>query len=814
MEPKELCKNFLDADKIINDENDNNLAHRQIINDPKFKEYCSNIDCETDMQINGFGEYLFNQLGTQIENEYYEYFMMWLSDKLFEIAKEDDESQIEDITLNSAYEKYLKKNIKNGIYWSLLDIKKELKEVNLKYMKQFYKLLNHICEAIVYYNSSKDDTEKFINYSSDCSNQYLSIYNSVPKCDSYLHLLDNLKKTYEGFKNSVHDEIKNNYPDLEGRLKTLTIENTSSYFVEKLKEFDFSDPKCKLETKLPPLPPQPQQAKPVPESPQLPSKSTTVTPPPVLSKEPTDTTQQAQLQSSLQKDNGLQKTQTEGPHNKNGSEDSKSGQIGLDSGKGITDGGGEKGDPDHGKGGTNNVSGSTGGGSGSGASGGQVGTDSGTGSGKGGTKGKSGPPDSGQGVITGDPKSGTSSVQSDQGGSPVGSGSQGGSSNQKGSDDRSKTSGDPIPPHSSGASNGYFPSIWGMNFNFTSYMPNVSGIYQSSKDIITSATNQITSKYNSAKAIAQDTYDNAVTAAKNTYDNAMTTIKGAYSATTNYISDGFSSITSQLRSLVFFSQLGNDQSGSGSLGGGTDTSDQSQLKSPPPLQSPLPQSQFPSVTSPPSQTPLQPPSNQAPYTSQGPSSQKQPSSTRDSQDTVKNGTSNIVQQPDPDNGTGGIKTLTIPQVRLLSYGISPSNIGNGNNPLGADAKINEKSSIWCIAQNKKYNILGIGIISISIFAFLAIMYKYLSLGCTSKSKRKKSMKKVINSIGGKRPIQIIIKSYDRKKDLKPVINSVGRKKDPTLNIYKLMQADPIPFINLFFLLIFFVYKRQLNYLEL
>ncbi|EUD69637.1 hypothetical protein YYG_05153 [Plasmodium vinckei petteri] len=477
MEPKELCKNFLDADKIINDEIENNLAHCQIINDPKFKEYCSNSDCETDMQINGFGEYLFNKLGSEIENEYYEYFMMWLSDKLFEIAKEDDESQIEDITLNLAYEKYLKKNIKNGIYWRLLDIKKELKEVNLKYMKQFYKLLNHICEAIVYYNSSKDDTEKFINYSSDCSNQYISLYNSVPKCDSYLHLLDNLKKTYEGFKNSVHEEIKSNYPDLERRLKTLTIENTSSYFVEKLKEFDFSDEKCK-----------PQKAK---ES--GPSKKMEQPPGP---------------QSASQK---------------------------------------------------------------------------------------------------------------------------------------------------SEKSNGGWLENWKINFNLMSHIPNVSGIYQSSKDILTSATNQVSSAYNSAMTIAQDTYDKAVTAVKDAYDNTMTTVKGAYSATTSYISDGFSSITSQLSSLGFFSQLGNDQSGSGSSGNSLPTDNN------PPRTTQTPKSDPNSLSLSPPQSPSQSSSNQPQEPSQPPSSPKEPSSIHGSQDKIQNDASNTLQQPDPNTGAGGVQTLPITQ---------------------------------------------------------------------------------------------------------------------------------------------------------
>ncbi|CAD2085919.1 CIR protein PIR protein [Plasmodium vinckei lentum] len=93
--------------------------------------------------------------------------------------------------------------------------------------------------------------------------------------------------------------------------------------------------------------------------------------------------------------------------------------------------------------------------------------------------------------------------------------------------------------------------------------------------------------------------------------------------------------------------------------------------------------------------------------SQAPSSQKQPSSIHDSQDTVQNGASNIVQQPNPNDGKGRIKTLTITQVTLLSSGISPSNIGNGSNPSGTDVKINEKPSIWCIGSNKKCDILDL-----------------------------------------------------------------------------------------------------------
>ncbi|EUD70722.1 hypothetical protein YYG_03844, partial [Plasmodium vinckei petteri] len=62
--------------------------------------------------------------------------------------------------------------------------------------------------------------------------------------------------------------------------------------------------------------------------------------------------------------------------------------------------------------------------------------------------------------------------------------------------------------------------------------------------------------------------------------------------------------------------------------------------------------------------------------------------------------------------------------------------------------------------NNKCDITGISIIVISISIILTIIYKYLSLGCTSTSKRKKKS---------------------------------------LLNIYKLIQADSVPFINLFFL---------------
>ncbi|SCL86520.1 hypothetical protein PCHAJ_000504900, partial [Plasmodium chabaudi chabaudi] len=145
---------------------------------------------------------------------------------------------------------------------------------------------------------------------------------------------------------------------------------------------------------------------------------------------------------------------------------------------------------------------------------------------------------------------------------------------------------------------------------------------------------------------------------------------------------------------------------------------------------------------------------------------------------------------------------------------------------GAKVKGNRITEIGDIYILKEYKKIVISIIVILIPIALAIMYKYLSLGRRKELKGKKNMKKTINMVGvnkttktvinssdGKKQIQIIIKSFSKKKKTKKSINSVYGEKSPSLNIYQHMQADPVPFINLFFLLIFFVYKRKRDLIE-
>ncbi|VTZ80358.1 PIR protein [Plasmodium yoelii] len=176
-----------------------------------------------------------------------------------------------------------------------------------------------------------------------------------------------------------------------------------------------------------------------------------------------------------------------------------------------------------------------------------------------------------------------------------------------------------------------------------------------------------------------------------------------------------------------------------------------------------------------------------------------------------------------------------------------------------------------------YKKMGISILIILIPIALAIMYKYLPFGWRKKSKKKKNMKKAINMFDTNETTEEVINPTDRKKQMKITINlssqnkqdkkltnsstpkkqdkqfinsSTPKKQDkqfinsndrkkkveiiinsskkkqtkdfinstywgkyPLLNIYKLMKADPVPFIILFLLFIFYLYKRKGDSLE-
>ncbi|SCL87832.1 Plasmodium variant antigen protein Cir/Yir/Bir, putative, partial [Plasmodium chabaudi adami] len=246
MDHKLMCKYINIADSYFKGKN----AVTKIINkDPTINGFCNNGVCKTyEAGINALAAYIFKQFKYSIEdheyNKYDEYLLMWLSDKLFEIHNKSEDKDNK-ITLNKAYDTYLKNHKVNFNYWILFDNIKGLKEANLKYMSEFYKLLNKICKIITDYEKSPDEIGNLITNSTECSNQYISIYNDIPKCQSYLDLLNKLKGIYDDFRkyaiNTTDSSIK-----LENNLKKFIREDgVEMDAVRGFKSYKFSSSKCK-----------------------------------------------------------------------------------------------------------------------------------------------------------------------------------------------------------------------------------------------------------------------------------------------------------------------------------------------------------------------------------------------------------------------------------------------------------------------------------------------------------------------------------------------------------------------------------------
>ncbi|SCL85860.1 CIR protein, partial [Plasmodium chabaudi chabaudi] len=270
MDHKLMCKYLNIADSYFKGKN----ADMKIINkDPAIKYYCYNGVCETnEAGINALVAYIFNQFKRSIEaneyNKYDEYFLMWLSDKLFKIHDKSKDKDNE-ITLNQAYDTYLKNHKVNFNYWNFFYNIESLKESNLWYMSEFYKLLDKICKTITDYEKNRDEITNLITNSTECSNQYISIYNDIPKCQSYLDLLNKLKGIYDDFRNyAIQDTDSNN--NLETNLKKLKKPDGEEMdAVKGFNSYNFSNSKCKVKKKSaslkkedsPSLTPSPEQPK-------------------------------------------------------------------------------------------------------------------------------------------------------------------------------------------------------------------------------------------------------------------------------------------------------------------------------------------------------------------------------------------------------------------------------------------------------------------------------------------------------------------------------------------------------------------------
>ncbi|CAD2096486.1 PIR protein CIR protein [Plasmodium vinckei lentum] len=308
------------------------------------------------------------------------------------------------------------------------------------------------------------------------------------------------------------------------------------------------------------------------------------------------------------------------------------------------------------------------------------------------------------------------------------------------------------------------------------------------------------------------------------YNDTVENLKSAYNASSSYISEFINNVTTQLNQVGSPSNSDGSQPGSSNPSTGGNSSNQL----PPPLpstpkdpQPPPKDPQPPPKLPPPPATPTAPsidpqkitppalPPNPMPNATQDPSkvSLQQSQSLLQSQP--------ITQKPSQINSSNQqkivqfVKSLSSDIILKKPWNIFPTT-WNGSGDCKPEIKFMNTTLVCCTSE--QCSLTGISVTFVLIPIILLIVYKYLSFGSSKKSE-KKNMKRVINFHDGKSNTKIIISSNDRSKHLKSVINSVGGKKNSLSNIYKLIRADPMPFINLFFLLIFFVYKRKRNTIE-
>ncbi|KEG00165.1 hypothetical protein YYE_04985, partial [Plasmodium vinckei vinckei] len=270
------CNLLLEGDSYFNgkDANTTKINKRSTI-----KAYCRNGSCKTNEDyINALIAYIIKKFKDTISrkttyNDYDEYLLMWISDKLFNMYHESKGTNkkigfVYLITLNQAYVKHLKIHKQRLDYWDILNMQPGLKEVNLKYMSEFYKLLNHICKTIVDYETNGAGSKNLSKNSIDCRRQYRTLYRNIPKCQSYLNLLNKLKGIYDTFRSSA---IKRT--DLKNKLIKLTLENGNEVeTVHGFKSYDFNNEECKFQKKKR-TPSKPSNPNPGPAPPIAPSLS-------------------------------------------------------------------------------------------------------------------------------------------------------------------------------------------------------------------------------------------------------------------------------------------------------------------------------------------------------------------------------------------------------------------------------------------------------------------------------------------------------------------------------------------------------------
>ncbi|VEV55114.1 CIR protein PIR protein [Plasmodium vinckei vinckei] len=323
---KLMCEFIIKGDSYFKGKNvDTTKINKEI----SIKSYCSNDDCKTNEErINALSVYIYMEFKNLLKgddyNKYDECLLMWISNILFKIHdkskdKKTQKGYVDPITLKSAYEKYLEKHKVKGDYWVLFDHIKGLKNANLRYMAEFYMLLNRICKTIVDYKNNGAGSNKLYNYSKKCLDQYINLYLNTSGCKSYLHLLKKLKGIYDDFRVSAIEENPSNNNLATNLKKLITLDGLEINGTKGFISYEFPKKKCNsLDKKAAsvqlqssskeesPLPQEPEKKESAPQSSELQQIPTALPSPPQAQKQDSASTppspEQPKDQLSEQKD--------------------------------------------------------------------------------------------------------------------------------------------------------------------------------------------------------------------------------------------------------------------------------------------------------------------------------------------------------------------------------------------------------------------------------------------------------------------------------------------------------------------------------
>ncbi|SCL91343.1 CIR protein [Plasmodium chabaudi adami] len=240
---RELCNLFIDVDKLFTKGN----VNETIFNTSNlYKKYCPNEKCNTNYdRIGALCEYLLTELpklnnkpkGSKDNvNQYYEYVFMWLADKFYKANNEGS------LTLDEYYEEFLVNHNDNFNYWYELDNKMHLKDANIILMGEMYYFFINICNVLLESEKQELNLSKIKGIDKNCHIKYHFINSRAFKCNPYVELLTNLKKTYDEYKSLIIKKIPKNV-NANNYFSTFPPINNSN---NKHPELQFESKECEL----------------------------------------------------------------------------------------------------------------------------------------------------------------------------------------------------------------------------------------------------------------------------------------------------------------------------------------------------------------------------------------------------------------------------------------------------------------------------------------------------------------------------------------------------------------------------------------